>query len=197
MSPDLNGEEDTMEVAKPGSDRPNHELVFRRTMLFLTMFLLAIRKQPLFHSPQDRSMENVVKRMPPIRGEPIKVKCQFTKGSTQLHPIQEVLAGDLETRKEFQSRLVSLASAFGLSSFRILWSGAHLKLMDKPMESLRDMRITSSTLIVREPLHDDPQADTVPPSNQPRTAFEKQIVAQFKEFYRLMDSDDMMSKSVS
>jgi ubiquitin carboxyl-terminal hydrolase 34 len=196
-SPDLNGEEYAMEVTKPESDRANHELVFGRTMLFLTMFLLSIRKQPAFHYPLDRAMETVVKRIPPIRGEPIKVKCQFTKGSTPIQPTQEVVAGDLETRKEFHSRLVSLASAFGLSSFRIIWAGAHLKLMDRPMESLRDMRITSSTLIVREPLHDDPQADPVPPSNQPRTAFEKQIVAQFNDFYQLMDSDDIMSKSVS
>jgi ubiquitin carboxyl-terminal hydrolase 34 len=194
-SPDL--AEDAMEDAKPQSDRPNHEMVFRRTMQFLSMFLHAIRKQPEFHDPADEAMETVVKKTPPIRGEPIMVKVQFWKGGIQIHSTMEVAAGDLETRKEFHSRLLHLASALGLSSFRILWGGGYLKLMEKPMESLKDMRILSNQLIVREPTHDDRQADIVPPSNRPRTAFEKQIMAQFSEFYALMDSEDAMSKAVS
>jgi ubiquitin carboxyl-terminal hydrolase 34 len=196
-SPDVARVEDARDAGRAESDRPNHELVFRRTMAFLTMFLLAIRKQPAFHYPPEETMESVVKKTPLMRGEPIRVKCQFMKGGLQLQPTREIVAGDLETRKEFHSRLVNLASAFGLSSFRIFWGGGYLKLMEKPMESLRDMRILSNMLIVREPLHDDPQADVVPPSSRPRTAFEKQIIAQFSEFYQLMDSEDMMSKAVS
>jgi len=187
---------DTMDVTILESDRAGQEIIFRRTMVFLTMFLHAIRKQPKFQSPMDGDVENVVQNPPAVRGDTISIKCQLWRLGVHQAPTREIIAGDLETREELHARVVRLASVHGLSSFRIIWGGTYISLLAKPMESLRDMGVSKGSMMVREPTQNDPQAELVPPSKQPRTAFEKQIVAQLAEFYGLMDSDDMMSKTV-
>jgi ubiquitin carboxyl-terminal hydrolase 34 len=190
-----NSDEDAMKMGQTESERPNQELVFRRTMSFLTMFLRAIRKRSDFDLQAPQLASDIPKAAPVIRGKPITIKYQIHKGGIP-PSTKEFVVGDLETRKEFHGRVVQIVGAHGLSSFRIIWSGTHLNLLDHPMETLGKMGLSKAPLIIREPAHNDPLADHVPPSNQPRTAFEKQIVAQFQDLYELMDNDDMLSKSV-
>ncbi|KAF2431771.1 hypothetical protein EJ08DRAFT_696252 [Tothia fuscella] len=186
---------DAAETAQSDTDRPNQDLVFQRTITFLTLFLLAIRKRPDFQTRALEHFATVPKSTPKIRGDPITVKYQIMKSGGPSLAHKEMIVGELDTRKEFHGRIVQIAAAHGMSSFRLLWSGNHLNLKLKPMETLGDMGLGKIPLIIREPPHPDSLADPVPAPRSPRTAFENQIVARFDEFYDLMDADDAISKA--
>ncbi|KAE9981102.1 hypothetical protein BLS_007875 [Venturia inaequalis] len=174
------------------------ELTFLRTLNILSRVLINIRKLETSGSTSPTDAQSTTEK-PAFRGKEVKVRCSFYKSGAGSGIIQrDIYIGEDDTALQLHRRIVRIASELDMASYKIIWSGRILSLLIRPRETLKDMKLTKITsFIVKEGqgTHDH-HAIRVTPSKYGRTAFEKQIISDFQEFYALMDADDAISEAM-
>lgn len=170
------------------------ERAFCRCVLFLRTLTATIRQHPSLLRPMPVPPSPELKESSHINGEALTIKFQlYPKAGKSSNQIQERIVGDLDTRKELHDRVRRWS---GFSKFGLIWGGRFIKLLDNPMESLRDLKIGNLGLMI---IKENAESEQLPPSPHSRMAdsvFDAEIVSNFDNFYRFMDSEDRISNAV-
>jgi ubiquitin carboxyl-terminal hydrolase 34 len=187
---------DMMDTTDP--DKCHYEeRAFCRCVSFLRILMNYIRARPdmvrsLPYPPPLEVAESGI-----INGEPVTIKYQVWPSGEgrDTGPICEVVVGDLETRRELHERVCKWAK---FSNFRLFWGGRSVNLLEKPMETLRDFKAQSKTLMMIKQDATSSRQDqlTSSPSFYVKTVFDREIIQNFDTLYKFMDSEDRISNAV-
>ncbi|KAL4910198.1 hypothetical protein BDW74DRAFT_144626 [Aspergillus multicolor] len=177
---------DMMVVEAPNEGTLADELKFSRSLFFLRQFLQALRARPQYSPPQN-SPANLPTQ--PQNGQLIDIRYQAFDGGAQ-SKVRSLRIGDLSTASEL---VETLSKVTGFPKLMIIFSGQRIELLEKPDQTLRDLKLSSGLLIVRK----DPSCRGVAArKSQPLTSVDNEVLKHFDDLYELLSLDDCLAREI-
>lgn len=163
------------------------ELKFSRSLFFLRQFLQALRARPQYTPPQNSPPSLPVQ---PVKGDPIDIRWQAFDGGS-CSKVRSLRIGDLSTTTELVDALIK---ATDFPKLTTIFSGQRVDLLEKPDQSLRDLKLSSGLLIVRK----DPSCRSpATRKSQPLTFVDNEVLKNFDDLYELLNLDEHLAREVS
>ncbi|KAL4807372.1 hypothetical protein BDV18DRAFT_116297 [Aspergillus unguis] len=177
---------ETMAVEKSDVGALADELKFSRSLFFLRQFLQALRARPQYSPPQNSPPNLPIQ---PVKGEMVDIRYQaFDGGSSS--KVRSLRIGDLSTATELVDALIKVT---GFSKLTTIFSGQRINLLEKPNQTLRELKLSSGLLIVRR----DPSCrPTTGRRFQPLTSVDNEVLKQFDDLYDLLYLDDHLAREI-
>ncbi|KAF2400792.1 hypothetical protein EJ06DRAFT_529889 [Trichodelitschia bisporula] len=175
----------------------SYERLFARTLRFLTVFLNQIGTRPEFFTLPKPAVAGPPAEEKPssCKGHPVTISYQVMRTGAQHGEVMKMAVGDLETCVELHRRLKWAFARLGLTSFKLIWGGTYIRLLDKPTCTLRDIGVNQKGLLLVKESPNDAGAEPIMPIYQARTTFEREIMDHFDDFYKYMDGKDGISQA--
>ncbi|KAL4783116.1 hypothetical protein BJX76DRAFT_270130 [Aspergillus varians] len=185
-SDSANVEGENMVVDAPTGGTLANELKFSRSLFFLRQFLQALRTRPQYSPPQN-SPPNLPAQ--PVKGELIDIRYQAFDGGSRSR-VRSLRLGDLSTASELIETLIKVT---GFSKLMTIYSGQRIDFLEKPDQTLRDLKLGSGLLIVRR----DPSCrGTAGRKPQPLTSVDTEVLKHFDDLYDLLNLDDHLAREI-
>ncbi|KAL2808823.1 hypothetical protein BJX63DRAFT_18059 [Aspergillus granulosus] len=178
--------EDPMSLESRPEDIGADELKFSRSLFFLRQFLQALRARP-HYSPPQHSPPCLPTN--PLKGDIIDIRYQaFDGGSSS--KVRSLQIGDISTASELVKALVKVT---GFPKLMTIFAGQRVDLLDKPDQTLRDLRLETGLLIVRR----DPSCRGTPGRRvQALTSVDTEVLKHFDDLYDLLNLDDDLAREI-
>ncbi|KAL2872647.1 putative ubiquitin C-terminal hydrolase [Aspergillus lucknowensis] len=176
----------TMTAEGSNDDLGADELKFSRSLLFLRQFLQALRTRPQY-SPPQHSPPNLPAQ--PLKGELIEIRYQAFDGGSSSR-VRSLQIGDLSTATELVETLTKVT---GFPKIMTIYAGHRVDLLERPDQTLRDLKLGSGLLIVRK----DPSCrGAVGRRAQPLTSVDTEVLKHFDDLYELLNLDDHLAREI-
>ncbi|KAL3457508.1 hypothetical protein BJX64DRAFT_268792 [Aspergillus heterothallicus] len=182
----INDAESPMSMEPRFEDVGSDELKFSRSLFFLRQFLQALRTRPQY-SPPQHSPPNLP--INPLKGDLVDIRYQaFDGGSSS--KVRSLQIGDLSTASELVEFLVKVT---GFPKLMTIFAGQRVDLLDKPDQTLRDLRLATGLLIVRR----DPSfRGSAGRRIQALTPVDTEVLKHFDDLYELLNLDDNLAREI-
>ncbi|RDW90490.1 putative ubiquitin C-terminal hydrolase [Aspergillus mulundensis] len=181
-----NPEGGMMVAEATNGETPADELKFSRSLFFLRQFLQALRARPQYSPPQNSPANLPTK---PQNGELIDIRYQAFDGGAQ-SKVRSLHIGDLSTASEL---VETLSKVTGFPKLMIIFSGQRIELLEKPDQTLRDLKLSSGLMIVRK----DPSCRRAAArKSQPLTSVDNEVLKHFDDLYELLSLDDGLAREI-
>lgn len=191
------GEDEPMVIIPSGRELHLEELRFSRSLLFLRQLLHGLRNRPHYTPPQG-SPPQLVPKQEEVKGDPIELRYQAFNDLSQT-PIKMLQIGDLSTAGELIEKLERLT---GFPKFSTISGGQRLNLSSNSPETLRDLKLARSGLLIirKQPDDDGPagtrQMSTASGRRQSLSLVDSEVLKHFDDLYDLLVLDDRLSKEI-
>ncbi|QSS63969.1 ubiquitin carboxyl-terminal hydrolase [Histoplasma capsulatum] len=184
------GEDEPMVIVPSDGEVRAEELRFTRSLLFLRQLLQGLRMRPQYTPLQISPPESIL-REDEIIGEPIELSYQAFSGNSQTK-IRTLKIGDLSTASELAEKLTRLT---GFTSFSSFSCGQRLDLTAHAFQTLRDMKLAGSGLLMIRKNPDAFEA-SVGGRRQSLTLVDSEVLKHFDDLYDLLSLEDKLSKEI-
>ncbi|EER45856.1 ubiquitin C-terminal hydrolase [Histoplasma capsulatum H143] len=182
------GEDEPMVIVPSDGEVRAEELRFTRSLLFLRQLLQGLRMRPQYTPLQVSPPESIL-REDEIIGEPIELSYQAFSGNSQTK-IRTLKIGDLSTASELAEKLTRLT---GFTSFSSFSCGQRLDLTAHAFQTLRDMKLAGSGLLMIRKNPDAFEA-SVGGRRQSLTLVDSEVLKHFDDLYDLLSLEEKLSK---
>ncbi|KAA8652357.1 putative ubiquitin C-terminal hydrolase [Aspergillus tanneri] len=178
---------ETLTVELSESKVQAEELRFSRSLLFLRQFLQGLRSRPQYSPPQHSPPG-----LPgaPVKGDLISLRYQTFDGSAQ-SAVRILQIGDLSTASELVDRFVQLT---GFSKMNIIFSGRRIDLLEKPNQTIRDLKLNTALLLLHR--HPDSREVSSTGRRQSLTPVDSEVLKHFDDLYDLLSLEDHLSREI-
>lgn len=184
------GEDEPMVIVASDDEVKAEELRLTRSLLFLKEILRGMRARPQY-SPIPKKAPEIVEQVKAIKGEAIKISYQAFNGGTNTG-VQAFEAGDLEVVEELTNRLTKLT---GFNKFTAIAGGQKLDLTSDKTQTLRDLKIGRSGLLMIRKVQDTTSPQPVQ-QVEGLSAVEAEVLKHFDELYQLLGLDEKLAREV-
>ncbi|KAL2848825.1 hypothetical protein BJY01DRAFT_211397 [Aspergillus pseudoustus] len=181
-----NDTEDSMVLETRSEFIGADELKFSRSLFFLRQFLQALRARPQYSPPQHSAPNLPIN---PLKGEIVDIRYQAFDGASS-SKVRTLQIGDLSTASELVESLVKVT---GFPKLMTIFAGQRVDLLDKPDQTLQDLRLATGLLIVRR----DPSCRGTPGRRiQALTSVDTEVLKHFDDLYDLLNLDDNLAREI-
>lgn len=181
-------EDDQMDVALSEPTRQQNERRFTRTIIFLKGLLISIRTRKEFSHERRSDSKVDPSDLDLPYGDAVEIRYQ----APMIQEKQSILVGSENTLIDLHSRL---CQATGYSKINLFARGAKLKLDEKGHQTIADLGLGSTFLLVQKA----PGSEVTQPMTEPSrhcSVFERSLVDRFEELFGYMDGNDSISQVV-
>ncbi|KAL2842484.1 hypothetical protein BJX68DRAFT_244747 [Aspergillus pseudodeflectus] len=182
----LNADEGPMALEAHTEEIVADELEFSRSLFFLRQFLQALRARPQYSPPQHSPPSLPIN---PLKGDIVDIRYQaFDGGSSS--KVRSLQIGDLSTASELVEALTKVTD---FPKLMTIFGGQRADLLDKPDQTVRDLRLGSGLLIVRR----DPSCRGTPGRRAPPlTSVDTEVLKHFDDLYDLLNLDEKLAREI-